>query len=250
MRARAVALWSGIFGIFLAAGLPAAAQQNSPPPRPAGTQAGAAPIGKIVSSAGAVAIERAADVVVTASVGIDRGKEAVVPVNAAVSDVISAAAKVGDAVFTGDVVKTGADGAVGIVFNDGTAFNVSSNARMTLNEFVYDPKGKANSTLFSLSKGTFTFIAGKVAKTGSMKIDTPVATMGIRGTTPHVKISEDGTVEFSTLIEDYNKEGAKRPTTPRQRQTRAMPSSPGAGSTAPIRIERKQDLTPSICRNC
>src|SRR5262249_59913798 len=63
------------------------------------------------------------------------------------------------------------------------------NARMVLNEFVYDPNGKSNSTLFSLSKGTFTFIAGKVAKTGDMKIDTPVATMGIRGTTPHVEIS-------------------------------------------------------------
>jgi hypothetical protein len=53
---------------------------------------------------------------------------------------------------------------------------------MTLNEFVYDPKGKSNSTLFSLTKGTFTFVAGKVAKTGDMKIDTPVATMGIRET--------------------------------------------------------------------
>jgi hypothetical protein len=73
---------------------------------------------------------------------------------------------------------------------------------MILNEFVYDPKGKSNSTFFSLSKGTFTFIAGKVARTGDMKIDTPVATMGIRGTTPHVEISVDGTVTFNTLIED------------------------------------------------
>src|SRR5437879_6524720 len=34
---------------------------------------------------------------------------------------------------------------------------------MVLNEFVFDPKGTSNSTLFSLSKGTFTFIAGKVS---------------------------------------------------------------------------------------
>jgi hypothetical protein len=56
--------------------------------------------------------------------------------------------------------------------------------------------------LFNLSKGTFTFVAGKIAKTGDMKIDTPVATMGIRGTTPHVEISDVGTVKFSTLIEE------------------------------------------------
>jgi hypothetical protein len=51
-----------------------------------------------------------------------------------------------------------------IIFSDGAAFNLASNARMVLNEFVYDPKGTSNSTLFTLSKGTFTFIAGKVAR--------------------------------------------------------------------------------------
>ena len=108
-------------------------------------------------------------------------------------------AKVGDLVYQGDVVRTGADGRVSINFTDGTSFNLTNNANMTLNEFVYDPNGKSNSTLFNLSKGTFTFVAGKIAKTGDMKIDTPVATMGIRGTTPHVEISDAGTVKFSTL---------------------------------------------------
>jgi tetratricopeptide (TPR) repeat protein len=73
---------------------------------------------------------------------------------------------------------------------------------MALDEYVYDPKGKSNSTMFNLTKGTFTFIAGNIAKTGNMKIDTPVATMGIRGTTPHVEISDDGTAKFDTLIEE------------------------------------------------
>jgi hypothetical protein len=35
-----------------------------------------------------------------------------------------------------------------------------------------------------------------------MKLETPVATLGIRGTTPHIEISDDGTVRFSTLIEE------------------------------------------------
>ena len=122
--------------------------------------------------------------------------------------------KLGDHVYKGDVVQTGADGKVGITFTDGTAFNLSSNARMVLDEFVYDPNGKSNSTLFSLTKGTFTFIAGKVAKTGDMKVDTPVATMGIRGTTPHVEILDDGTVRFSTLIEEGKSKLAKRPVAP------------------------------------
>ena len=111
-------------------------------------------------------------------------------------------AKVGDLVYRGDLVSTGADGKLSISFADGTAFNVSSNARMEINEFVYDPKGHANSSLMSLSKGTFTFIAGNVAHTGDMKVDTPLGTMGIRGTAPRVEILEDGTVKFSTLVEE------------------------------------------------
>ena len=74
--------------------------------------------------------------------------------------------KVGDLVYQGDVVRTGADGLVSISFNDGTSFNLSNNANMALNEFVYDPNGKSNSTLFNLSKGTFIFVAGMTAKTG------------------------------------------------------------------------------------
>src|SRR5262249_7523680 len=143
-------------------------------------------IGKVVTAAGSVTIEHASAVVVQANIpagGVGQ-------------------TKAGDLVYKGDVGQTGADGKVGISFSDGPSFNLSSNARMLLNEFVYDPNGKSNSTLFSLSKRTFTFIAGKVAKTGDMKIDTPVATMGIRGTTPHVEISDDGTVKFSTLIEE------------------------------------------------
>src|SRR6476660_5765634 len=161
------------------------AQSNAAQP-PAGSLQ-SSPIGKVVTTSGSVTIEHASAVVVQANL----------PAASGVGQT-----KLGDLVYKTDVVQTGADGKVGITFTDGTAFNLSSNARMVLDEFVYDPNGKSNSTLFSLTKGTFTFVAGKVAKTGDMKIDTPVATMGIRGTTPHVEISDDGTVKFSTLIEE------------------------------------------------
>ena len=72
---------------------------------------------------------------------------------------------------------------------------------MEIDEFVYNPHGHFNSSLMSLTKGTFTFIAGEVAHTGSMQVNTPVGTMGIRGTAPRVEILNDGSVKFSTLIE-------------------------------------------------
>jgi VCBS repeat-containing protein len=95
----------------------------------------------------------------------------------------------GDNVEKGDVVSTGSESTLGITFVDGTVFGLSSNARMVLNEMVYDPNGSNNSSLLSLVAGTITFVAGETAKHGDMKIDTPVATMGIRGTAVLTEIS-------------------------------------------------------------
>ena len=218
------------------------AQSNAAQP-PAGSLQ-SSPIGKVVTTSGSVTIEHASAVIVQANL----------PAASGVGQT-----KLGDLVYKADVVQTGADGKVGITFTDGTAFNLSSNARMVLDEFVYDPNGKSNSTLFSLTKGTFTFVAGKVAKTGDMKIETPVATMGIRGTTPHVEISDDGSVRFSTLIEENkggvterrggieeNKRGA-----PVKRQAKRESSSDAVSAQqAENKPNRNFDVNLRICRGC
>ena len=73
---------------------------------------------------------------------------------------------VGDPVCQGDVIETAADGRVGIRFIDGTVFNLSDSTRVVLNEFVCDFNGTSHSALFGVTRGTFAFIAGQVAKTG------------------------------------------------------------------------------------
>src|SRR6202000_287061 len=94
----------------------------------------------------------------------------------------------GDNIEKGDVLQSGADTTLGVTFIDGTVFGLSSNARMVVNEMVYDPNGSSNSSLLSLVAGTISFVAGETAKHGDMKVDTPVATMGIRGTAVLVEI--------------------------------------------------------------
>jgi FecR protein len=89
---------------------------------------------------------------------------------------------VGDLVFQGDVVQTLGNSTLAIAFSDGSAFTLNENARMTLNEFVYDPNSTSNSALINLVQGTVSFVAAQVAKTGHMRVDTPTATLGIRGT--------------------------------------------------------------------
>ncbi len=98
---------------------------------------------------------------------------------------------VGDAVFKSDVVQAGASSSCGISFPDGTVLNLVANTRMALNDYAYDANSNANGALFTLVEGTFAFVAGKVAHSGDMKIATPVATMGIRGTTGVVQEQPD-----------------------------------------------------------
>ena len=109
---------------------------------------------------------------------------------------------IGEQVYQGDVIQTKNGAAVSITFKDGSIFAVSENARMVLDKMVYDPSGSSNSMLFNLIQGTFSFIAGKIASTGKMEVETPVATMGIRGTTVVATIeAQSGATKFS-LVND------------------------------------------------
>jgi hypothetical protein len=197
-----------------------------------------APIGKVITATGAVTIEHAVAVVLQANLSSSSGQ-----------------AKAGDFVYRGDVIETAADSKVSITFTDGTAFNVSSNARMELTEFVYNPNGTSNSSFFSLVKGAFTFIAGAIAKTGDMKVDTPVATMGIRGTTPSVEILENGSVRFATLVEEVRANPAAK-TNGNQPKRRAAQKQ-GKAFT-PTDISRQEDeaykkminMEYKLCRGC
>jgi hypothetical protein len=204
------------------------------------TQRPDAPIGKVISVTGTASIEHAVAVVLQANLA-----------NGAVS------AKAGDSVYQGDVVQTGADGKIALAFTDGTAFNLSSNGRMVLNEFIYNPNSTSNSTLFSLAKGNFTFVAGKVAKSGNMKFDTPVATMGIRGTTPNVDIADDGTVKFSTLVEG-KRDAVTSNSRVNQRNLRVNPnrqrqgrdSGPSMSAEQTASYNKLFNLDTKVCRGC
>ena len=230
----AVMLATFVLAALLAAA-PARAQTASAPAPSGGLEA---PIGKVLSVSGAVTIEHAVAVVLQANLpgGVTQ-------------------AKVGDFVFRGDVVQTGADGKLALTFSDASTFNLSSNGRMVLDNFVFDPNGQSNSSLMSLTKGSLTFVSGAVAKTGDMRVDTPVGTMGIRGTTPRIDIAEDGSVKFSTLVEGKKDTavvapaGNKPKVVPRQRQA----SNPRPSNMSPEQAaiyNRLLQFDTKICRNC
>jgi len=100
----------------------------------------------------------------------------------ATRNAVSRRLKVQDPIFKGDLLRTGAAASLGITFDDETTFNLSANANITVDEFIYEEGGKNNSALFKVARGTVAFAAHQVAKTGDMKIDTPTSVLGIRGT--------------------------------------------------------------------
>lgn len=95
-----------------------------------------------------------------------------------------------DDIYPNDVVATAATSSLGITFTDGTTFNLRANASITIDAYVYEDGGKQNNALFDVVKGTAAFVAASVAKTGDMRISTPTATLGIRGTTGLVEVPE------------------------------------------------------------
>jgi hypothetical protein len=100
------------------------------------------------------------------------------------------ALKLKDDIFQNDILQTSAKSSLGITFNDATTFNLTANATITVDNFVYEEGGKQNAALFDVAKGTVAFVAAAVAKTGDMKISTPTATLGIRGTSGLVEVPE------------------------------------------------------------
>lgn len=107
--------------------------------------------------------------------------------------------EIGTKVFQGDVVRTDQGSTLGLTFTDGTIFTLASGSRMVLDELIYDPESVENSGIFDLVEGGFVFIAGQAAGTGGIEINTPAATMGIRGTTVLVDIQTTNGVATVTV---------------------------------------------------
>lgn len=90
-----------------------------------------------------------------------------------------------------NVVTTGSASKLQITLLDRSSLTVGPNARLTVNRFVYDPKTKSSSVGTAVAKGTLRFLSGKAARGGRNSINTPAASIGIRGTMVELAVGED-----------------------------------------------------------
>lgn len=87
-------------------------------------------------------------------------------------------------VALGDQVVTAPASMLQILLLDRSNFTVGSNARVTIDRFVYDPSRSASAVGASVARGAFRFMSGKPVRNmpGKTAITTPVASIGVRGT--------------------------------------------------------------------
>ena len=110
----------------------------------------------------------------------------------------------GDPIFQGDLIQTSEAGSVGLVFLDKTTMSLSDGGKLVLDELVFDAASGNGSLAVDMLEGAFSFVSGEIAKTGpdAMTISTPVATIGIRGTTVAGKAAVEGNENSFTLLQD------------------------------------------------
>jgi hypothetical protein len=123
----------------------------------AAVDAGAADIGQVKVARGQVTIER-------------QGK--------------AMPATVGVRLQPSDIVRTGADGAVGITMDDDSLLSAGANSELVLDRYAFDATTNQGKFDTSLNKGTMAVISGRIAKQApdAMTVRTPNAILGVRGT--------------------------------------------------------------------
>lgn len=114
------------------------------------------PIGQVKTATGVVSVERAGQ---------------------------AAPLVVGDRVYQSDTIVTAA-GTVGITFADNSMMALGPQSRLALDQFAFDPTTHDGRFNASLSKGTLTVKSGQIVKQTpeAMRIKTPAALLGVRGT--------------------------------------------------------------------
>ena len=107
----------------------------------------------------------------------------------------------GTGVEMSDAINTRA-GKVGIVFEDQTKVQVNENSKLVIDEFVYDPKNKdAGKLALNMASGTVRYASGAIAHNNPNKvaINTPTATVAVRGTDFTATVDELGASTFILL---------------------------------------------------
>lgn len=107
------------------------------------------------------------------------------------TDSKATSASVGAPVFEGSILRTGADGSLGLVFKDETVMSFGPDTELTVEEYLYAPAQGKLRFGSRLSRGSLNYVSGVIAKLqrDAVSVTTPTGVIGVRGTQFLVKVA-------------------------------------------------------------
>jgi hypothetical protein len=110
-------------------------------------------------------------------------------------DATKAAKHAGDTVAFKELLETLQQSGMLVRFSDGSKLTLGADSKVLVDDFVYDPADPASKALISLPAGKLRYVTGSMPK-GQTTIDTPTATMVLRGTNVAIYSEDDRTLLY------------------------------------------------------
>ncbi len=117
------------------------------------------------------------------------------------ADGTSSPISLGMPIYEGDIIETSQTGAVNILFTDETSMAVSENARMSIDDYEFNAEDESGVTNLSVLRGVFVYTSGLIGREDpdDVTIETPVGSIGIRGTIIAGRINPDGESDVTVI---------------------------------------------------
>ncbi|MGE5247286.1 MAG: FecR domain-containing protein [Verrucomicrobiota bacterium] len=98
----------------------------------------------------------------------------------------------GTKVRAGDTLVTGHASSLGIILRDDSTLSLGEDTTLVLRDFDFSPAEAKLGILVRISRGTMAYLSGLIGKLApeAARFETPVATIGIRGTRFAVKVGQ------------------------------------------------------------
>ena len=100
----------------------------------------------------------------------------------------------GTKLLAGDTLTTGPDGSMGVILRDNSTLSLGPESRIVIETFLFSPYEGKFGLLARMTRGTMAYLSGLIGKLapGSARFETPMASIGIRGTRFAVKVGGPG----------------------------------------------------------
>jgi len=103
------------------------------------------------------------------------------------------AAKTEDTLVPDETLRTEENSTLAVRFVDGSELSIEAGSEVILSDYVYDSQTASSSGVIELNEGLFHFNSNDTVDSGIV-LQTPIATIGIRGTEFLVTVAKDATI--------------------------------------------------------